>query len=141
MSEGQTDQQNPGPGPGDILSVTTPTGPATGEVIAPAPTIGRIVHYRLSTQDAAAIEQRRDDAKRWYGHLVENVKGVQHHTGNPVSEGLTVALIVTAVWPHEYGEGTFGVNGQALLDGNDSLWVTSAKQGDEPGQWNWPPRA
>jgi len=29
------------------------------------------------------------------------------------------------------------INGQALLDGNDSVWVKSATEGDEPGQWSW----
>ena len=40
----------------------------------------------------------------------------------------------------EYGPGVPGVNGQAFLDGNDVLWVTSAREGTEPGQWSWPPR-
>lgn len=32
----------------------------------------------------------------------------------------------------------YGVNGQAFLDGNDTLWVTSAPQGDGNGFWDWP---
>lgn len=31
-----------------------------------------------------------------------------------------------------------GINGQVFLDGNDTLWVTSADEGTEPGQWSWP---
>ncbi|KKK65507.1 hypothetical protein LCGC14_2973460, partial [marine sediment metagenome] len=35
----------------------------------------------------------------------------------------------------EFGPGYQGVNGQAFLDGNDSLWVTSVQEGYESGQW------
>ena len=31
-----------------------------------------------------------------------------------------------------------GVNGQVFLDGDDSLWVTSIKEGTESGTWEWP---
>jgi hypothetical protein len=31
------------------------------------------------------------------------------------------------------------VNLQVVLDGNDHYWATSRIQGDEPGQWRWPP--
>lgn len=88
--------------------------------------IGRLVHYRLSKQDVEHIAARR---------------GTSGHHGNSVAEGEVVPLIVSKVWPSEYGEGIPGVNGQAFLDGADQLWVTSAKEGPEPGQWMWPPRA
>lgn len=105
------------------------------------PTIGRIVHYRLSRADAARVTalRARDSGP-----------------GNPVAEGSVVPLIVTAVWPGEYeggahlshhGIGTtyesaVGVNGQALLDGPDSLWVCSAPQHPTlTGCWFWPDRA
>lgn len=101
------------------------------------PTVGRIVHYRLNKADAERITTARArDSKR----------------GNPVNEGYVVPLIVTAVWPGEYAgayaepeddtyESDVGVNGQALLDGPDSLWVTSAPQHPTlPGCWFWPPR-
>jgi len=38
---------------------------------------------------------------------------------------------------------TFGgttVNLHVLLDGNDTYWATSRMEGDDPGQWSWPPR-
>lgn len=93
------------------------------------PSIGRIVHYVLADDDVAAIrtERRRsNDTAR----------------GTPVHVGEVVALLVTAVWPY-VGDGRPEpcVNGQALLDGNDSLWVTMAAQGSGPGCWDWPPRA
>lgn len=106
------------------------------------PTIGRIVHYKLSEADAAAITRRRTTGAA----IADRIKqdrwplGAQAHIGNPVATGNVVSAIVTAVWPDEDGPGTFGVNAQAFLDGSDSFWVLSAKQGDEPGQWNWPPK-
>lgn len=105
------------------------------------PTIGRIVHYRLSADNALRVTHDRV------------LKGVGR--GNNVNEGDVLPLIVTVTWPDEYAggahlaihpEGTayesaFGVNGQVLLDGNDSLWVTSAPQhATLPGCWFWPPR-
>lgn len=89
------------------------------------PTIGRIVHYKLSATDALRINGnwRKGDG-----------------TGNASAEGDVVPLIIVRVWPDEFGTGVAGVNGQAILDGNDTLWVTSAKEGTEPGTWSWPPR-
>jgi len=108
------------------------------------PTIGRTVHYLLSHEDVNQITRRRTNG----GSIAERMKreppawpvGAQAHIGNPVSAGIAVPLIITAVWPNEFGEGVPGVNGQALLDGNDVLWVTSVKEGTIPGTWAWPPR-
>jgi len=123
------------------------------------PTIGRIVHYRLSEKDAEAINRRRVATDR-AGVLDQNgvllwPNGAQRHVGSYANKGDVVALTITKVWPEEYGSGAylahhepgtkyespFGVNGQATLDGNDTLWVTSAPHGDLDGCWNWPPRA
>lgn len=90
------------------------------------PTIGRIVHYKLSANDALRIN------RNWLEH--------GGTTGNASSEGDVVPLIIVRVWPDEFGAGIAGVNGQAILDGHDTLWVTSAKEGTEAGQWCWPPR-
>lgn len=67
-------------------------------------------------------------------------EGAQAHIGNTAYVGREYPLIVVRVWPDEHGPGTFGVNGQVILDGNDSLWITSAKYGMEEGQWRWPER-
>ena len=91
------------------------------------PTLGRILHYRLRQQDVDAINDRRTGASLG-------------NQGNPVAVGEVVPLVVLKVWPNEYGDKP-GVNGQALLDGNDTLWVTSAREGVEPGQWTWPARS
>ncbi len=87
------------------------------------PTIGRIVIYKLNEWD------------------VQRVKEFGDHNGNYyVSLGQEFPLIIVRVWPDEYGTGVPGVNGQVILDGRERLWITSAKEGTEPGTWNWPER-
>lgn len=124
------------------------------------PTIGRIVHFRLTAEQAEQVNRRRVSGDHAGVLDVNGVRlwpdGAVRHVGNHVGEGSVVPLIVTAVWPEEFGasarlshhpEGTmyeshFGVNGQALLDGNDSLWVCSAPQDETlTGCWFWPPRS
>jgi hypothetical protein len=121
------------------------------------PTVGRIVHYRLSADEAARINRRRTTGSS-IASRVEDGRwplGAQAHIGNSAYEGEVLPLIVTKTWPTEYDgsarlshhpegtkyESTFGVNGQVLLDGNDALWVTAAPQhATLPGCWSWPPR-
>lgn len=100
------------------------------------PSAGRIVHYRLSESDAEAVMRRRVARPEGAGWP----PGAQAHVGNHVAAGDVVPLVVVRVWPDEYGPGIPGVNGQVLLDGTDSLWVTSVREGAESGQWSWPPR-
>lgn len=122
------------------------------------PTVGRIVHYRLTRDDCDAISRRRRDAHTHRQEHRDNATGVQVHVGNDPLPGDVVPLLVVRVWPDEYRtdasvardrdpgdepiwffpKSTFGVNGQAILDGNDTLWVTSAPQGGERGCWDWP---
>lgn len=61
------------------------------------------------------------------------------HGGMYASVGDVVPVIIIRVWPNEFGDQP-GINGQALLDGNDSYWITSKKEGSENGEWSWPPR-
>jgi hypothetical protein len=109
-----------------------------------APTTGRTVLYVLSEADAAAINRRRTDGASIAGRMQADPAqwpaGAQAHIGNHASAGDTVPLVIVKVWPNEYGEGIPGVNGQAFLDGNDTLWITSAREGTDAGQWQWPPR-
>lgn len=86
------------------------------------PSIGRIVHYSLRSEDIAQIN---------------TLRGAGSHV-NPHNVGQLVPMIVCVVWPNEFGPDFDGVNGQVLLDGDCSLWVTSAKEGAEPGNWRWP---
>ena len=107
------------------------------------PTIGRIVHYALTEKQAQEVNRRRVAQP----HLPEWPAGAQAHIGNPVCTGSIVPMIVTAVWPNEFGPDRPGINGQALLDGGDSLWVTSVAETPpsetpepQPGCWVWPPK-
>lgn len=86
------------------------------------PSVGRIVHYRLSEQDAALINQRR---------------AAGNGQGNSVAAGDVFPLMITRTWGDHEGS---AVNGQVFLDGDDSLWVTSATEGDGIRQWFAPPR-
>ena len=81
------------------------------------PTPGRVVLYKLSQRDVEHIEFER--AQRTGA------------PGNSPREGDVVPATVVRVWAD-------GVNAQAVLDGADSLWLTSRKQGTEPGTWAWP---
>lgn len=100
-------------------------------------TVGRIVFYKLTQTDVEVINRRRVSNA---GHAEGWPAGAQAHVGNPVFAGEEVPLIVTTVWPNEHGPNFHGVNGQCILDGNDSLWVTSVKEGNEAGTWHWPVR-
>lgn len=115
------------------------------------PTIGRIVHYKLNADDATQINRRRttgtsiadrirqqvltpdmDDA--WPKTVPQWPLGAQAHIGNTVAEGDTFPMIITRVWS------STSFSGQVFLDSNDVFWATSRPLGDQPGQFNWPPR-
>lgn len=102
------------------------------------PSIGRIVYYRLTESDARRVAKRRADGRGAAGIAAENSGAIVHH-GNPVSEGDVYPLVITRVFDDEPTERSV-VNGQVLLDGNDTLWVTSRSQGDGLGNWSAPPR-
>lgn len=86
------------------------------------PTIGRIVHYTLTEMDAAQINRRRAH------HAVDGQRS-QIHVGNVAREGDVFPMMITRVWG-ETPESA--VNGQVFLDGNDTLWITSATVGEGP---------
>lgn len=87
------------------------------------PTIGRIVLYTLSAEDAVAITRHR-------AALV----GAE---GNRVEEGQVFPAMVVRVW----GDAPeASVQLQVFLDGNDAHWATSVKEGEGPRTWAWPPR-
>lgn len=102
------------------------------------PTIGRIVTYVLTEQDAEQINKRRRDAAEH--KLTREDDGAQVHTGNQVRAGHRVAAVVTAVWTNTL------VNLKCLLDGNDDFWRTSTESevigdaGPTDGRWHWPTR-
>jgi hypothetical protein len=107
------------------------------------PSVGRIVHYSLTEQDAQQINRRRTDGPS----IAERIKaaiwpiGAQAHIGNSVQAGDVFPMVITRVWPSERGM----VNGQVLLDGNDTFWAISREQvaadsTDKNGLWFEPPR-
>lgn len=110
------------------------------------PTIGRIVQYRLSMDDADAINRRRTDgasiaARMKYGddpQLKAWPAGAQAHIGNGVKEGDTFPMLITRTWG---STPEAAVNGQVFLDGNDVLWATSVCVGEGPRTFSWPTRA
>ncbi|TFD74725.1 hypothetical protein [Cryobacterium fucosi] len=109
------------------------------------PTIGRIVLYTLTEVDAQRINSKREASATYIKAFHENPTkhGEMQHSGNPVEPGMVFPLIITRVWGITP---TSAVNGQVLLDGNDSLWVTSTSaQGKSEysatqGHFTWPTR-
>ena len=102
------------------------------------PTIGRIVHYTLSEQDAEAINRRRADAMRNMPQHQERADGSQIHVGNSVAAGDVYPLVITRAWGDTPES---AVNGQVLLDGNDTYWATSVSVGEGERRFAWPSRA
>jgi len=109
------------------------------------PSIGRIVHYRLSADDASHINRRRTTG----ASIAERMKcgddpqlkawpaGAQAHIGNEAAEGDVVPMLIV----HVFGDTpTSAVNGQVFLDGTDVLWVTSVAVGEGPRTFSWPAR-
>ncbi|WP_214317029.1 hypothetical protein [Nonomuraea sediminis] len=101
--------------------MSTPTPETT-----PKPTIGRIVHYRLSGHDVSMIDL----------HNMQSYGG-QGIVRSPVKLGEVYPAIVVRTF--EGAEKT--VNLQVLLDGNTTYWATSRSEGPDHGQWSWPPRS
>ncbi len=100
--------------------------------------IGRIVRYHLTEQDAEQINRRRTTGESIADRIIEAVwpVGAQAHIGNVVQKGDPVAAIIVAVFGDDL------VNAQALLDGTDALWLTSVSfsiHGPD-GTWDWPPQ-
>lgn len=89
------------------------------------PAIGRIVRYRLGEYDAKEINRRRTEGA-----------GPAH--GNQVYVGDVYPMMITRLWTDNPDEHSV-VQGQVFLDGDDSLWVTSVKQGDGEREWHKPP--
>ena len=88
------------------------------------PSVGRIVHLKLSDGCAANINKRR-------------LMGGGDFIGNTVIGGDVFPMIITKLFTNEPTEKT-AVNGQVFLDGNDLYWATSVLQGTEKGQWHSP---
>lgn len=103
-------------------------------------TEGRMVHYVLDHNDVSRIEQLRYATVDPRDDVVP--RGVQIHMGNPVQAGEHCPMIVARLWDRS-SDGPGTCNGQVILDGNDSLWVTSVVYDPDgtPGTWHWIERA
>lgn len=109
------------------------------------PSIGRIVHYRLSADDAAQINRRRTTAKAIADRINNGEQpglaqwplGAQAHIGNQAHEGDTFPMLIVRVWGPT---ATSCVNGQVFLDGSDVFWATSRSVGEGAGTFSWPQR-
>jgi hypothetical protein len=107
------------------------------------PTIGRIVHYTLTQYDADVINKRRADFEAFRRLTADapepgtpGATGHVAHVGNYASAGQTFPAMVVAV----FHPSTTTANLRVILDGTDDYWATSRQEGDEPGNWTWPPR-
>jgi len=112
-------------------------------------TIGRIVLYVLSHQDAENINRRRTNG----GTIAERILtgewpvGAQAHIGNPVKAWDILPALVVKV-EEVGGPGLFQPPTKLLptlkvfLDGTDSLWVLRCGEDEKkkPGSWHWPQR-
>lgn len=115
------------------------------------PSLGRIVLYRLDEYDAAAIRHRRGQRVEASDLTVEGLRSIVtvFAAGNNPAAGDVYPMVITRVWGPTPES---AANGQVLLDGDDTLWVTSRSQwvtdpGEErtvealpEGRWMAPPR-
>jgi hypothetical protein len=118
---------------------TMENAPTAPPPVTPAPAgPGRIVHYRLTEDDAMKINRRRTTGGAIASRIAEGSwpPGAQAHIGNAVNAGDYYPMMVTRCQ-----DGSTLVNGQVFLDGSDVYWATSVHQGDGNGDWCWPPRA
>lgn len=102
--------------------------------------IGRLVHYVLSQDDATKINGRRTNGAAIQDRILGDKWsiGAQAHIGNLAGAGDVLPAIVVSVLPCEQ------VNLQVFLDGNDVFWATTRAEAapgrTEPGRWHWPAR-
>jgi len=96
------------------------------------PSLGRVVLYKMPGQYARAINARREDAEM--SRPGASRSGVMVHVGNRVQGGDVFPADIVRVWDDGH------VNLQVKLDGNDTFWATSVVEGDEMGNYSWPPR-
>lgn len=95
----------------EILATFAPLDPAVrGETAVETPSVGRIVHVRLSADCAATI-------------------------GGNARAGDLVPAIVVRVWSPDCVNARILGDGPG-----EALWSTSLMRGQDLGQWDWPER-
>lgn len=114
------------------------------------PSVGRIVIYRLTADDAQQINRRRTTGQAIAGRIQQETwpLGAQAHIGSEVTEGQEFPMLVVLVkadpdkddpsgWQTDANRAVT-VNGQVALDGTDVLWRIMLREGPANGQWHWP---
>jgi hypothetical protein len=96
------------------------------------PLLGQTVLYRLTEREAKEVNLRR--ARFFVEEEFSSAFARGFHyrpsfEGNEAIGGDLRPAVVVAIF------GPFAPNLQVFLDGNDSLWVCSRSEGDNPGQW------
>ena len=100
-------------------------------------TIGDIVLYRLASTDTYQINKRRQDWQIYATDPMPEI-GYQAHVGNDVDAGELAPMIVTMISQYDGS-----LNGQVMLDGNDSLWVETVERDPDDGSdidGRWAPK-
>lgn len=92
------------------------------------PSIGRIVHYRLSEQDVVQVMRRRTTPDAIRERIAEGrwPVGAQAHVGQPVEVGDVVPVLIVKTWSGDT------ISGRAFLDGSDELALHGVLSGESP---------
>ncbi|MEU1284922.1 hypothetical protein [Kitasatospora sp. NPDC005856] len=93
------------------------------------PTIGRIVHYRLSEQDQQRITAQQN----------RPLPDGRSPLANSSQAGAVFPAVIVRIWNNNPDAPLCNLH--VLLDGELTLWVTSRAEGAEQGTWTWPPRS
>lgn len=111
-----------------VPNPTTPE-PTPEPVPVVYPTLGAPVYYRLTVEDGKDINRRRKRS----GEAPGNEWGFQAHRGTRAASGQIFPATVVRVFDQD-GEPRAAL--QVALDGTDTLWVESAVNGTDDGQWS-----
>lgn len=104
---------------------------------ANVPTLGRMVRYVLTGDDAEKINRRRTSGASILTRMERGVwpVGAQAHIGAEVHAGDYWPGLIVAV-----ARGSSNVNLQVFLDGCDVFWAVGRNldEAHTPGTWHWP---
>lgn len=95
--------------------------------------LGQIVLLKLSEGMVDAINRRRTTSTSIAERIANRVwpLGAQAHIGNTVKTGEVYPMVVSRLWDDSM------INGQVLLDGNDTYWATSVHLGENDGDYQF----
>lgn len=114
------------------------------------PTIGRIVIYKLTQDDADKINRRRTTGLSIAERMRDDKwpTGAQAHIGDKVKAYSDLPMIITAVYDGPVEGSANIIDGQVFLNGTDTFWAQGIEEdegGDGSvdndfldGHWRWP---